>query len=211
MKSEIRKSLFSQAEYKKKFKFSELYRAFIYVPGAIVKLTGNKKNKLIDKQLVERLMLAVTEVNGCPACSYAHTIMALRQGMSNDEINSFLSGDDKYIKPEEARAIIFAQHFADTRGYPKKDVYEVIVREYGAKKAGIIMSAVQLMLAGNIYGIPYSAFHSRMKGKPYKDSSPGYELGMLIVGTLCLPVAFIHALIRWLTGMPNMYIDNSSI
>ena len=46
--------------------------------------------------------------------------MALRQGMSNEEISSFLSGGDDFIQPEEAKAIIFAQHFADSKGFPKK-------------------------------------------------------------------------------------------
>jgi len=137
-------------------------------------------------------------------------MMALRQGMSKDEISSFLSGDDKYIKPEEAKAIMFAQHFADARGYPKKDAYEAIVKEYGVKKAGIILSAVRVILAGNMYGIPYSAFHSRMKGKPYKDSTIVYELGMQIAGALCLPVAFIHALFRRVIGKPNVQIDNNT-
>ncbi len=210
MKFEVREALSSQAEYKRKFNFSELYLAYVFVPGAVVKLIGNRKSKLIDKQFVERLHLAVTEVNGCPACSYAHTMMALRQGMSKDEISSFLSGDDKYIKPEEAKAIMFAQHFADARGYPKKDAYEAIVKEYGVKKAGIILSAVRVILAGNMYGIPYSAFHSRMKGKPYKDSTIVYELGMQIAGALCLPVAFIHALFRRVIGKPNVQIDNNT-
>ena len=49
--------------------------------------------------------LAVTEVNGCAACSYAHTTFALREGMSNEEISSFLAGADDYIQPEEAKAL----------------------------------------------------------------------------------------------------------
>lgn len=37
-----------------------------------------KKKKIVNKDFVERLQLAVTEVNGCAACSYAHTYMALK-------------------------------------------------------------------------------------------------------------------------------------
>ena len=117
MKFEIPDSLFGEnAQYKRKFSFLELYLSFLYVPRALTKLRKNKKEEQISQQFIERLQLAVTEVNGCAACSYAHTTMALREGMSNDEISSFLSGSVDFIKPEEAKAIMFAQHFADNRG-----------------------------------------------------------------------------------------------
>jgi len=170
----------------------------------MAKLIGNRRTKLVDKHFVERLQLAVTEVNGCAACSYAHTILALRQGMSNEEIGSFLSGDDAFVKTEEAKAIMFAQHFADQKGYPEKEAYEVIKEEYGSKKARIVLSAAQVMLAGNMFGIPYSAYQARKKGKPYEDSTLGYELGMQIGGVFILPVAFVHAFLRWLIGKPNI-------
>lgn len=202
MKFEIPESLM-RTEYKRKFSFSELYLAYVYLPRAIIKLRNNKKSQLVDLHFIERLQLAVTEVNGCAACSYAHTTMALRQGMSNEEISSFLGGSDQHIKPEEAKAIMFVQHFADTRGYPQKDTYEAIIQEYGPQKARIILSAVQMMIAGNMFGIPFSAFLSRRKGKPFKESSLGYELGMLIGGILVLPLAMIHTLLRWIIGLPN--------
>ncbi len=210
MKFEIPDSLYGkEAQYKRKFSFSELYLSFLYVPRAMTKLNRNKKEKQISQQFIERLQLAVTEVNGCAACSYAHTTMALREGMSNEEISSFLGGGDDYIKPEEAKAIIFAQHFADSRGYPQKEAYEAIIKEYGQDKARIILSAVQMMIAGNMFGIPLSAYQSRRRGKPFKGSTLGYELGMLIGGILVLPIALLHALLRWIVGMPNRRFGKS--
>ncbi len=173
-------------------------------------MIGNSKSKLVDNDFIKRLQLAVTEVSGCPACSYFHTKMALQQGMSGEEISSFLSGGDQYIKPEEAKAIMFAQHFADSRGFPKKYAYDSIVKEYGEKEAGIMLSAVQFMISGNMYGIPYSAFQSRLKGKPFKDSSLFYELGMLISGALLLPIALVHGALRGLVRLPNKRLDKST-
>jgi len=203
MKTKIPESIRFRHEYKRKFSLPELYRAYLYAPRSIAKLIVNKKNGLVENQFIERLHLAVTEVNGCAACSYAHTRMALNKGMSNEEITAILNGDDTVIKPEEAKAIMFAQHFADTRGYPHRETYDEIVREYGAEKAEVILSAVQLMMVGNMYGIPYSAFISRIKGRPYKDSSIVYEAWMLTGGTLCLPVALVHSLLLWIIGRPN--------
>ena len=187
-----------------------MYRAVVFAPRAMSKLIGNKKSKLVDKNFVKRLQLAVTEVNGCALCSYGHAKMALRQGMGREEINSFLSGGDDFVKIEEAKAILFAQHFADSRGYPKKYAYDSIVKEYGEEKAQIILSAAQMMITGNIYGIPFSAFQSRLKGKPYKDSSLFYELKMQILGVLFLPIAIVHGFIRGFIGLSNERFDKST-
>ena len=206
----IPEAINSRTEFKRKFSLWEMYRSFVFVPGAMSKLIGNNKSKLIDPHFVRRLQLAVTEVNGCPACSYQHTKMALRDGMSGEEISSFLSGGGDFIKPGEAKAIMFAQHFADSRGYPKKYAYDSIVKEYGGKEADIILSAAQVMISGNMYGIPYSAFQSRLKGKPFKESSLFYELGMLIAGILVLPIAIIHGMLRRLGGVSNIRLDKTT-
>jgi len=196
--------------FKRTFNLAELYLSFVYFPGGISKLVENRKGNILDGQFIERLHLAVTEVNGCAACSYQHTKMALGLGMSNEEICSFLSGDESYIKPEEAKAILFAQHFAESKGIPKKYAYDAIVKEYGATKAGIILGACQVIIAGNMVGIPFSAFQSRLKGKAYKDSTLFYELGMLIGGFFCISIALIHGLLRKLFCLANERFDKET-
>lgn len=208
-KKSLAESVSFKTEFKRKFTFWELYRSLVFAPRAKARLSKNNKSKLVDNHFVERLQLAVTEVNGCAACSYQHTQMALDQGMSNEEISSFLSGEDNFIKPEEAKAILFAQHFADSTGFPKKSSYDTIVEEYGEEEARIILAACQTMIAGNMYGIPFSAFVSRTKGHPYKESTFFYELGMLIAGILCVPIAIIHTLLRALIGLSNERFDKS--
>lgn len=136
--------------------------------------------------------------------------MALRQGMSNEEISSFLSGADNFVKPEEAKAILFAQHFADSRGFPKKYAFDAVIKEYKSEEAQIILSACQVMIAGNMYGIPYSAFQSRLKGEPFKGSSLFYELGMLLAGLLCMPIAVFYGFLRALLGLPNARFDKNT-
>lgn len=205
----IPESISSRTDFKRKFSFSEMCGSFVFLPRAIFRLAANKKGRWVDEDLVRRIHLAVTEVNGCPACSYQHTKMALQQGMSNEEISSFLSGGDQFITPADAKAIVFAQHFADSRGYPKVYAYDAIVQEYGELKASVMLAACQVMISGNMYGIPYSAFQSRRKGKPFKDSSLFFELGMLIGGLTCLPIALLHGALRGLVGLPNVQLDRS--
>ena len=49
-----------------------------------------------------------------------------------------------------------------------------------------------------MYGLPYSAFQSRLKGVRYKNSSLLYELGMLIGGLVVLHVALLHGFVKLL-------------
>ena len=78
--------------------------------------------------------------------------MALRQGMSGEKISNLLTGSGDFIKPEKAKAIMFARHFAGSSGFPTRSSYDAIVKEYGQKAAGIILSAVQISIAGIVYG-----------------------------------------------------------
>lgn len=197
-------------QYKRRFTLWELYRSFTYVPKAAAILNRNSKDRSVSGQLLEHLQLAITEVNGCAACSYQHTQMVLAQGMSNEEISSFLSGETDYIIAEEAKAIMFAQHFADSKGIPDRITYDSIVKEYGEREAEIMLSSCQVMIAGNMYGIPFSAFLSRLKGKRYKGSSLFYELTMLILGIILLPLAIIHGLLRQLLRLPNIRFSQKS-
>lgn len=191
-------------QYKRRFTLGQLYAALTHIPSAASGMMRNSISGLIDKQFIERIMLSVTEVNGCPICSYAHTRMALNEGMSSDEIKSMLSGEFGHIPPDQVKAVLFAQHYADVRSHVDSKAYSALEEFYGRKKARIILSAVQMIYVGNLYGIPYSALISRMKGTPYTDSSLSYELSMEIGGILLFPFAFIHGFILHLFGRPNI-------
>lgn len=195
--------------YKRKPNLHDLYQAYLRIPSAAAGLIYNSRHALVDKQFVERLQLAVTEVNSCPACSYAHTYLALKQGMSTDEIYSFLSGDGRYIKAEESAAIFFAQHYAESNAFPGRTAYQTLEHTYGQPKARILLAAVQAMVAGNMYGIPYSALRSRLAGKPYRDSSLRYELGMNLAIHLFIPLAVLHGGLRQLLGRPAQRFDET--
>lgn len=198
--------------YRRKFSFSELYLAYLLVPGAFSRILRNNKRNFVSKQFVERVQLAVTEVNGCAACSYAHTYLALKQGLSVEEIHAFLTADQSAVAPEEAKGILFAQHFADQRGRPSKEAFDALMDEYGEDAAWTLLAAAQLMLVGNIYGLPYSAFVSRLRGKAFEGSSLFYELWMQVVGILVLPLALAHGRLRlWFGYSPVRWGDSETV
>jgi AhpD family alkylhydroperoxidase len=84
------------------------------------KLLDLRNGKLISPAFRERLMLAVTAVNGCRYCSYFHTGEALKSGLSREEISRLLSGQADACPPQEAPAVIYAQHWAESNARPVK-------------------------------------------------------------------------------------------
>ncbi len=155
----------------------------------------NRRKPVVDAHWIERLMLATTEVNGCDVCSYAHTQLALKEGFSSEEIEAFLSGSAAFMKPEEATSILYAQHVADTMGHPDLEADQTLIKTYGPQRAEVIRSAIQLMMMGNMSGIPLSALLRRLKGRPYQNSNWFYELGLLAAQPVVFLLAPLHALL----------------
>jgi AhpD family alkylhydroperoxidase len=191
--------------WKKKYNIAEYYWINVFVFRAIGKLAQNNRRKMVSKQFLEKIMLAVTQVNGCALCSYAHTKMALKEGFSREEIASLLNGDKEYILAEEAKAILFAEHYADQKGIPDQEMVFMLQQEYPNSYL-IILAGVQVMMFGNGMGLPYSAFLARLKGKKYPNSSLLYELGMMIGMIIVFPIALIHALLRFVFNKKNWKI-----
>ncbi len=188
----------------KKFSVGEAYIIFYKGFRASLHAVLSSARKEINDEFQERIMLAVTEVNGCEVCSYFHTRIALEKGMSEEEIQMLVSGNSENIPPDEAIAILFAQHYADTKGLPTEKTWEKLIETYGTKKAYQILSYIQTMMLGNVMGIPLSAFMNRLKGKPVGDSNLAYELLMMVLPVLFFPVALIHIVISEIIRTPRI-------
>lgn len=100
----------------------------------------------------QRLMLAVTSVNGCRYCTYLHTREALRAGLSQDEISALLKGTFDHAPEHETKAILYAQHWADNNGKPDAQVRATIYESYGEKNTEVIEMALLLIRIGNLAG-----------------------------------------------------------
>ena len=153
------------------------------------------RSGLIDKAFSERIMLAVTQVNGCRLCSYAHTKMALKAGMDSSEIHTLLGGDYQGIPEDQLVAILFAQHFAETMGNPDADAVRRLVETYGRDRAAAILGVIRIIMVGNVYGNTMVSLHQRMKGKPVRESKFFREL-IIIIGIIPLiPYLLVKKLI----------------
>ena len=186
---------------KKLYSLQESYRIFYHGMRTMKYLSRAKKKQELDTKFIERIMLAVTEVNDCAICSYAHSKRALESGMSGEEIHNLLAGIMDDIPDDELAAVMFAQHYADTRGHPTEESWQRIVKIYGTSRALGILGSIRTIMMGNAYGIAWSSFFNRLKGRSDPRSSFLYEARM-ILGTALIPVALIHALISNLFRKP---------
>jgi AhpD family alkylhydroperoxidase len=110
------------------------------------------RSKSISPEFRERLMLAVTEVNRCPYCSFAHTKMALQSGLKSGEIRQILQHNAQDCPETEIQAILYAQHWAETDGHPDPEFRTSMEKQYGAAKTEIIEIVLRMMRMGNLIG-----------------------------------------------------------
>ncbi len=113
---------------KKLYSVAESYWIFYNGIRTMKYMYKAKRNKELSKKFIERIMLAVTEVNNCALCSHAHTKKALESGMSCEEIQKLLSGIIDDVPADQVTAVLFAQHYADTRGNPTMESWAAYCR-----------------------------------------------------------------------------------
>jgi AhpD family alkylhydroperoxidase len=111
-----------------------------------------KPGRLVDAAFRERLMLTVTEVNGCRYCAWAHSRMALTAGLANEHIQALTAGDMQGVPEEQVAAVLYAQHWAETDGRPDPEVRRRILDTYGHAQTEAIETYLRMMRVGNLVG-----------------------------------------------------------
>jgi AhpD family alkylhydroperoxidase len=117
-----------------------------------------ESRKIIPADFRERLMLAVTAVNGCRYCSYFHTKQALQSGIESDEINRLLAGDVDGCPVEETVGVLYAQHWAESNAHSDSEAVLRLQQTYGAKKAEAIDVLLHMIRLGNLLGNTWDFF-----------------------------------------------------
>ena len=110
------------------------------------------RGQLIDAAFRERLMLAVTAVNGCSYCSYAHARQALVEGIDSDEVKALQAGVVENSPREELPALLYAQHWAETSGKTDPAARGRIVEIYSEGTVNAIELALRAIQMGNLLG-----------------------------------------------------------
>lgn len=182
-------------EYNKRiFTFKEFVNTTLLAFLHMGDMTSARKSGLISEALQNHVMLAVTEVNGCAACAYAHSRHALEMGMEKADLDQLLSGSFDHMDESETAALLFAQHYAEAKGDFSPKAWQRIIETYGEEKAHGILAVIRGIMFGNAYGIAAGALWSRIKGKPVAKSRFLQEIAICFSAILLVPFALIRGL-----------------
>jgi AhpD family alkylhydroperoxidase len=132
-------------------------------------LTKNVRNvrrvmreKRIPSAFRERLMLSVASVYGCRYCYWAHTREALRSGVEQEEIARLLTGSVDNCPEDEAIALLYARHWADSNARPDPETVGRLEEAYGGEKAAMINLVLHMNRLGNLSGNAWDRLLSRI-------------------------------------------------
>ena len=182
------------------FKIKEQLRNIYYGAKGFVLLRFSKKTRLMNKKLKERIMLSITEVNGCEMCSFIHTKIALSSGMSKEDIKQILDGDTTNIPLDEAVAVMFGQDFAYSKECPSSESINRIIDEYGYSKAELIVAACNMITMTNGMGTSMDYFYNRIRLRRNKNSNIIVELFNPLLTMLLFPVFVLFFTFKTLLG-----------
>lgn len=169
-------------------------------------LLHTKKHKLFNKKFKERIMLAVTEVNGCELCSYVHTKVALGSGMDSNEIKTILNGIKDDIPKDELVAVLFAEYFASSHEKVEKEMVERLIEEYGREKSKIICAILAMITMTNSMGIALALFKDRLKFNRNKKSRLINELGIPFLTMTIFPFLFLFYKVKSIFKKPTCHL-----
>lgn len=150
-----------------------------------------RRSRRISPAFAEKIMLAVTQVNGCRYCSYGHSKAALAAGVSQRELAKLLKGELDEFPEDESVALTFAQHYAESCCQPDPIALQRLQETYGDKTAKDILAYIRMITFGNLYGNTFDAFLSRLRFRPAAGSSFTGELFVLFGSLVIMPLGMI--------------------
>ncbi|MGK7393087.1 MAG: carboxymuconolactone decarboxylase family protein [Candidatus Cyclobacteriaceae bacterium M3_2C_046] len=123
-----------------------------------------QKGHLISPEFRQRLLMAVTVVNGCRYCTYYHSREALKAGLRAEELQKMLQGDLHNSPSEELPALLFAQHWAEQEGRADPELETQLKKDYGNQTYNAILLALKMIRFGNLSGNSFDYFLYRISG-----------------------------------------------
>jgi AhpD family alkylhydroperoxidase len=152
------------------------------------------RSKRVSRAFAERIMMAVTEVNGCRYCSYFHARLALKAGINKDEIGKTLAGNFQDAPKDELPALYFAQHYAESGGKPHAEAVDCMHEMYGLEMTRDIISYIRAIMVGNAWGNMFDELRLRIKGLVGRDTTLLEILGVVLGIFWMVPALLIQSI-----------------
>ncbi len=132
---------------------ADFLRDVLFLIGSRSLVKEAMRNGAISFGFRERLMMVVTQVNGCRYCTWYHSAQSIKAGLSDDELRALLAGQIPDGAPaEEMAALVYAQHWAQTNAMPDPEAARSLVETYSDDRAAMITVILRMIRAGNLMG-----------------------------------------------------------
>lgn len=148
----------------------------------------------VDRAFAERVMMAVTQVNGCRYCNFVHTKAALLSGVTSEEIRAIQTSEFDKIPTDQVAALMFAQHYAEMDSHPDLEAWQRMISMYGADITRDLMVYIRLISLANLWGNTFDALLSRVIGQPASNSRLSQEFGVVFGWVAFVPVGLARRL-----------------
>ena len=114
--------------------------------------------------------------------------------MTEEEVEFLLSGGFDNAPKEQLEALLYAQHYAESKGNPDPVTTRKLLETYGEEKTKDIMSHILVIMLSNLHGNTFEAFKLRLKGKGIEGSSFWQELAVTINFFRIMPIILFKML-----------------
>jgi AhpD family alkylhydroperoxidase len=182
----------SQNFHKRVYKSRQFFGDILFLFGRLPSIINAYSSKRVPWPMAEKIMLAVTAVNGCQHCARFHGALAHISGVEAEEITQLLKMEiGKCVNTYERPALQFAQEYAQTERNPSTENILELKRFYGDVIADDIMLYIRLIMLGNLSFNTFDAFVARLSGKSISHSRLHDEV---IISVLAAPfLAIVNA------------------
>jgi AhpD family alkylhydroperoxidase len=175
----------SQPFHKRVYRAQQFLGDILFLLIRLPSIMSAYHSKRVPWPMAEKVMLAVTAVNGCQHCARFHGALAQLSGVDAEEVAQLLKMEiGKNVGAYEMPALRFAQEYAQTDRNPSNENLLEIKRFYGDAVAGDIMLYIRMIMLGNLTGNTFDAFVARLSGKSISRSRLYDEI---IVSALAAP------------------------
>jgi AhpD family alkylhydroperoxidase len=136
------------------------------VVAHMAEFRDSARSRRVSQAFAEKIMMAVTSVNGCRYCAWFHTRLALKEDVSPGEIQRLLAGEIGDFPENESVALAFAQHWAETEGRPDPEAERRFREYYGPQVSADILNWMRMINMGNLLGNTWDAVLWRLGIRP---------------------------------------------
>lgn len=159
----------------------------------------SKSLSSLDPNFRTKIMLAVTDVNGCRICNAYHS-KELKKGHTENSKKPDIKFDtNTFLKPKEDRdtlALSFATHYALMEGRYDCSLFHKLIDYYGNKEAYGIMASIKMITFGNVNGIALGNIANRLRFRKVENANVLTDLYNGLIAYVLLPMFIIVNLFR---------------